>query len=109
MFIDARHPRRQLVHVRQRQRRRCFGGRPSLEHLGRPADGDVADPLARREWARVGKTARGAAGLGRGFEVDPALPGTRQFGAGDAVAGGLKMAVAASGRRAAGSIRARSS
>ncbi|MCU1563850.1 MAG: hypothetical protein JWN05_2229 [Arthrobacter sp.] len=28
----------------------------------------------------------------------PALPGTRQFGAGDAV-GGLEMAVAASGRR----------
>jgi hypothetical protein len=41
-----------------------------------------------REWARVGKTAGGAAGLGRGFAMDPALPGTRQFGAGDAVAGG---------------------
>jgi hypothetical protein len=58
--------------------------------------------MSRIRWrrrARVGKTARGAAGLGRGFAMDPALTGTRQFGTGDAVAGALKMAVPASGRR----------
>jgi hypothetical protein len=76
------------------------------DHFDWPGDGDVAQSL----WPAgmhpgADHTARRAAGLGGGFDTDPALPEGEDLSIGDSVAGRLKMAVAASGRGEVSSIK----